>query len=633
MTPEEYANLLAEENQLKAEIPELEARLSKAKSEFERLSSAYQDPEIPLEHSNAAVERLEAHAAKIGEARDTILTAITRYQSTKAVEDAFGQFVKSFIRWLKKESTLIELNLHEEAKLALRKAKEEVEGADFGFDARTIALAKEIIAHRQAHLYSCLADTNLAIGEKSLPSDELQEYCAIAEELPTNFVNPADKPFHLSRALALRLHDAAWESKLLSEADMDTLDRLIALYEEFLAKSDLATDEVKRYAELTRIEAARHFNDLAKDIVSRRDKEAAKVLFARKRPWLEELLLNSTFRDSKEESDLTKNLLLESNSGMDAAEYKAVTNGLAAEASDESFEILAALLSAKDLEETKVNILLESVEKWPLGHKVRLVADAIRNDIPAVRVPTLYEAILNARPRRIDIVERADDLVLLSNKVPADQKIRFDAMLSGILNNPRAKRIATKSNSESVHALYPKKKFKEPIGKPAKSNEASFWSTSKRVLYALLLICLPVLLLAGGVAIAALQLLDVEIRFVAIALVTLLLIFLIAILIHVLKRFGRDERGAEVTRRVFIALSIIPFAASIVFLLMLKDIKGYDYWAYACAAGGWLMLLLPTMFLKERKNAWRFGVFFVALAAGLAALVFVAINLYQVSVA
>ena len=186
-----------------------------------------------------------------------------------------------------------------------------------------------------------------------------------------------------------------------------------------------------------------------------------------------------------------------------------------------------------------------------------------------------------------------------------------------------------KSKSDAIHALYPRKKFKEPIGKPTKTNEARFWSPGQRALYVLLLEVVPAMILAGWMAIAFLAPLSPDAMVDSVGAVVCVVLILITMIIAVTKRFGRDERASEFVRRLATILSILPSAFAIVALTILKDTPNIAYWSYASAGAAWLILLLPMMAFRERKNAWKFGVFFFAVAAGLAAIAFIVIHLIQ----
>ncbi|MCR5490765.1 MAG: hypothetical protein K6F32_01375 [Bacilli bacterium] len=625
MTELEYEKLLAEKEEIAAEIPVIEDQKKKAKARLERLEKAFSAPEISLEHAEAAVARLEDHAKKLAVIKESLNGVYGRYRNVKLAEESFKAFVKTLIGWFKKAAALADLNLFEEAKLALHKAKLEIDGADFGFEAKSIALAKEMLAHRKADLYARIAAPNLAANDKSLPLDELKEYMELAENLPTNYIDPADKPFHLSKALAFRLHDLALDSKQLSEPDLDMLDRLIALYDEHLDKADLCTDEVKKYAEEVRKEAIRHFNGLGAQAVEERSQEKAAKMLERKRPWLIDSIANPSIKDSETEADLPKNMLLEANAGMDSAEYKGVTDSLAAKPGDESYELLAALLAAKELEETKLNILMDSIKAWSLDDKVAMFALAIRDEVPAERLEMIYKSIFNTRPLRIDLVKRAEDLLLLRTSAPEKCKSRFESLLKGLLRSPRAKRIATKANDEHVHALYPHKKFKEPIGKPAKKTEVKSWSVGFMFFYVLLALIVPLALAAAGFYLCYLY--DLSQYLTDFGIAAPLFLFLFPFIFFIGKRYGFDERGSQNARRVLTLFSIIAFGVSLVYFILPDTLEIIKGWAYALMVCGWSLLIFPSIAFREKKNFWKFGVFSFAVLVGIANVVFMVLRM------
>ena len=616
MNEQDYAMLLQRKEELTQEIAALDKQYREVAGEMEKAREALAPFKAELPNAKASLAALAQQVDDLKKVLDSLNKIKARLAVFDSLESQYSSFVKSFLNIIKVNKQYQAESRFDDSFELLKQISEMVEQYDFGTEAKVLLIAKEIIAHQRADAFAGKGFQRIDSGESPLSENEQNEYMSLADSLPCDFIDPADKAKHL--CLSKRFELAALS--LRQQVSLECLDEDILAYEGYINVPDLHHEEADLYAESIRSYASCAYGELFAKALADGDDEAAVALYQRRRPFLEPL--PELVANAESEEELKKLLVIERSKEMDSAEFQATIIQLSSSNDEESLESLACIMSIEDLEATKKNILVKALEGWSFDQKVKLYALTIKKGLPIEQSESLYADLLATKPRRSQIESTYADLAFLRSSCPDKLKSKFAGLIKGLIRSPKAKRAKTKSKDEEFHKFFGESKYNEPIGKPLKTQKAySYWSGGKSFLYLLAVLVLPLAVAGAGVYFMFFMFKMPEpVSYFEYGLP--LIPILIGLCVHLIQRFGNDERIPTNISKIATILSIPLFGVALAYHFLPDALSVLEpYIGSMIVAGLSLMLLLVVPF-KDKSKIWRFLIPSISAAIGIAAAVF-----------
>ena len=508
----------------------------------------------------AAIREYKEKAKNLSKALDLLIESMANIDGLR----------KKAVFAIKKIHALVGLKRYEEAMAA----NDQLEADTLSFESEIDLVVKkhilEIVAWNRCSIWNFIADINVAKGVPSLPPEQFEKFAASVEALPLGFHTEEAKKAQEDKLLGFRCYDRGLIT-LNAERSLEDLKALLALLDETAKTEDHLLPTKERIAFLHGV-ACEEYNRLAEQFFDLdRNYDRAHELFLLRGYFEIEEITHDDYRLAKDETDfrlrfLDKEALREDDSEFSVSVY-AYADSIRNE--DElEFEILTRYALLNGLSEEKVTFLYSAANRLNFEQEVLFLGDLLERGLIPERHAGFFHGILAKKHKTLDLEKCAK--ALLNCKTMLDEPLRpaFEELLKDLLRSPHARKVLTKSARPEAHALIGEdlENFNRPWGRPVKNPVIKSWDFFNKVMFVTFAIILPasVLLAAFIILIALLR----EDPFVQYYLLAPLFAALFFVHVHIVARFGIDERGSAVYRRTLGLVCLGAAILSLVFYIL-----------------------------------------------------------------
>ena len=464
----------------------------------------------------------------------------------------------------------------------------------------------EITAWTRCALLNHWADCNIAEGKYSLTPENYEKYANAIENLPLGFHTQESLDAHKDKLLGFRCHDRGLTT-LNSPRSLEDLKALLALLDEANQTEKHLPATTVRIAYLHGV-ACEEFNRLADQFFDLdRDYDKALELFQLRGYFEAEEIVHDDYRLAKDETDFRLRFLDKEALRMSDAEFSVAVYAYADSIQKEDeleFSILCRYALLNGISDDKVAFLIAAINRLSFQLGVIFLGTTLECGL----VPERQKAILanlvahKNKEKVLDLEKSAK--ALLNCKTMLDEPLQgdFAKLLEDLLRSPHARKVVTKSARPEVHALIGEdlENFNRPWGRPIKDPGIRAWDYFDKAMFVLFAAVLPALLIAG--AFAALYLLLQTNEYVGYFLLGPLVLELVHIHLLVVGRFGVDERGSAIYRRILGLVALGCAAFALVFFITPQSLMALKPFAFMTMVFAGVAGLWGIFAYKDKKK-------------------------------
>ncbi len=608
-------------NELQNRIASLEAEIDALKKQKAQDDYAWEDKErflvtkkamASVSSRNEELSRLAEGFAKAKEEATSLLGKV------EAIHDA-SKKASSLLRELYFKARD---NKIDEA-FALTLAMEEIINEQKESAPVFASTLEEIKGYSEAYLYrrkyeSGQMDTGLA-----------RRYVDLCLNLPTRLHNEKEK-----QALLYRAYAAYYQAVVIEEKekphDLTTLKAFSEIEIEAKKVGEEASPTLRNAIKKVHEAFASEYNELAnRYFLEERNYEKAKGVYLLSLLLMPNEIGLEAYRSPDEES-FRLAYLLEGAVMKDDIQFVEDLHQLEKRTSlkEEDGIIFASVLSCPRISDSKAQSVFNLFDSLDFEKQVVLLGHCCRGEISEPRKHELYLRLCRNKKKGGNLEVMAKDLLLLQENCPENHKNEFEKILKGLIRGPHAHKIGVKSTSKAVHSLYGENEenFRAPIGKPMKKTQVKYLSKGAMagiiigfIAAILVVLAAPTLLFRflGGLDPIYLSVIEGG--------SSLLLFFVLASFMFA--RFGRDERGSALFRRLVGIHCFIMAAASLTVFLLPEQIGAYYIYGLGSLMGAGSVGLLSFLLFKDKKKRWSYSIYVPLALVLIAAIVFLALGL------
>lgn len=439
-----------------------------------------------------------------------------------------------------------------------------------------------------------------------MDDDSLERLSKCVEELPLE-IHPEDqKKRYLERIHSYRLIcKAKWA--VASGNSYEVLTSCLDLVKETKEKERGLSDLTKnRLAYLLGV-CCDIFNYLSTDAFDvRRNYPDAERLFLLRDAFEPSTIVHSAYRESEDVKEFHIRFLLAEARLMDDEAFSIAACAYAdsVRKHDEfEMDLLLAMLTMDGLTDSKKDALIAALNRLSFELEIYVLGTALQKGIDVGTQDKILHGILRHKKRELHLEFSAKPLLNCKKLLDESLQKIFGELLSDILRSPRAHKVCVKSNSVELHALYgeTEETMRRPWGKPMESDLVKAWSASTKFCY----IFFGLIFTLGIMATAFSVLLGMFTYNPILSYLVLAPMMVSLVILHfaICHRFGRDERGSAVFRRVLAIDALLKSVASVLYFAMpqmfavLAPVR-YTLIIFAAIEGLWALFIY-----KDKKRA------------------------------
>lgn len=426
-------------------------------------------------------------------------------------------------------------------------------------------MALEIAAWTRCSLFVHKGEANIRNGAPALTEEEFETLARMVEELPLGLHGEHQKKIMLDRVYGFRLYAKA-RRHVNEEDSFEAVHSSFELIRDYKQRDEEPSTLTKRRARYLYILALNEYNRLCINTfdVAREYKDAVALFRLRDNVLLNEVE-HPVYHDSKDEEDFHIRFLIREGTLMEDDAFAMTADAYAhTENADIETKVLARLHALPDLSETKSEALRAAIAKLPFERLITVLSIGLDHAMNLERQQFVWNLIDGCNHREIDLCKYGEILLNCKQKIDKTLQKPFQLLLNDLMRSPRARKIRTKSELPCLYALTgDAEDYKEPLGKPMPRTVARPWDFALKGMYVALAIIFPIVLLAVAEVSIYLGLIDsILVQYYLLAAPILALFF---IMCAIIARFGRDERGSAVARRLILLVCIVAAGVSALF--------------------------------------------------------------------
>ena len=537
-TETKYGEINAIQLSSEGALAQTDARIAKAKENLE------------------AMKEFRQKAEKLSNATNVLIEGMA----------SLDQFRRMAVLALKRINALVALKQYEEA----FKVNDELEAKAIDFEKGLDLVSRnhvlEITAWNRCELYAHIADVNAAKEEHALTEEELEKYTAAVEALPLGFHTEKAKNAQADKLFGVRCYDLGLTT-VESPRSFEGLKATIALLDEATQTEEHLLHTRERIAYLHGV-ACEEYNALATQYFDTdRNYDRSLELFQLRGYFEADEITHDDFRLAADETDFRLRFLEKEAIKMDESEFSVAVYAYADSIQKEDefeFEILRRYALLNDLSDEKLSFLVSAVNRLNFEGQILFLGSTLERGLAKNRHAAFFHNIEAQKKKNLDLEKCAKALFNCKTLLEESLRVSFEYMLDDLLRSPHARKVVTKSARPELHALRGEdlNNFKRPLGKAIKKPGVRSWDFFSKLVYVTFALVLPaiILLAAATIMCTAMR----EEPYVTYYLLAPLGLGLILGHIHVIIRFGRDERGSAVYRRI---LGLVCLASAVLALL------------------------------------------------------------------
>lgn len=470
---------------------------------------------------------------------------------------------------------------------------------DFGERLALQRNALEIAAWNRCSIYVHMAEDNIREGVAPMSNEELDEFESSVNALPTDIHPEEQKRRYLDRIVGYRLmNKARWA--LAEGNSFEVLEECLSLIKEIRESEESLSDLTKSRLSYLVTVTADIYNYLSVDAFDvRRNYQDAERLFLLRENFEPVSIVHDAYREAVDVKDFHLRFLCAEALAMDDEAFGIAVFAYAdsvQEPTEFELEILMNFLLLGSLSDTKKEYLVRAFNRLSFELEIYAFGTTLPKGVDAASQEKILKGICDHKKRELHLELCAKPLLNCKNMLDEPLQKRFGSLLDDILRSPRAHKVCNKSSNVDVHALYgeTEETLRRPWGKPMPSDLVKAWDFAAKFCYVAF-----ALILTNAICAAAFGLIFYMMgnsMWTPYVLIAPLALSLVIIHLAVCVRFGRDERGSAVFRRVLAIDGLLMSGASVAYFAMPQTLSmlapvGYTLIIFAGIQGLWAFFL------------------------------------------
>ncbi len=588
---ERINELLAEAKKAREEA---EKELAQTQAKVDEIDNIRIEADLSLPKAGQKLEEAKENYAKMKEFK---AKAKSLQEATELLIEGVAdidELRKFAVRSLQEISLLDKNGRFPEAFAKVDELEEKARSLDNGLEMIIRKHILEITAWTRCALWDHMADANIAEGKYSLPKEEFDKYIEAVAMLPMGFHTQESLDAHKDKIFGFRCHDRGLTT-LNSPRSMDDLKALLALLDEGVKTEKHLPATLERIAYLHGV-ACEEYNRLADQFFDLdRNYDRAHELFLLRGYFEESEIVHDDYRLAKDETDFRLRFLDKEALRMSDAEFSVAVYAYADSIQKEDeleFEILCRYALLNGISDDKVAFLVAAANRLSFQLETIFLGTVLERGLSPERQKLILANLIARKDKVLDLEKSAK--ALLNCKTMLDEPLRpsFERMLKDLLRSPHARKVVTKSARPEVHALIGEdlENFNRPWGKAVKNPVIKSWDFFNKAMYVTFAIVFPAIILAVGLVI--IYILLRENAFVSYFMLIPLILALLQVHLLVTARFGVDEHGSAIYRRILGLIALVAGIFSLVYFIIpqtLATVKPFAFMAviFASIAGLW----------------------------------------------
>ena len=555
----------------KKKTDEARRELEQTEEKIARIDSIQLNVDVSFPKTAAVLSRIEGNVSRIGEHRDAIAKLIGSMENIRKGVDEINELEQRFEAYLKEIYFLDGNHRYDEALQSLADLENLSKSFDYGNQLNVQKTLDEIIAWTRCCLYDHIGDHNIREGLSPFSQETLDEFIARVDELPTRIHKPEQIEVFRDKIRGFRCVIRAKEA-IANGRSFESLNASLALIEEIRKYHDsfsrFTTERFNFLVNTTTDE----YNYLCVDAFDvRREYKDAEALFNLRGYFEAERIIHNDYREAVDAHDFHIRFLKAEALRMDDEAFSIAVYAYAdsIRAADEfEFEVLCQYLAMPGLSTEKTGYLIAAINRLSFELMIVFLGYALSLGIEVERQAAILEGIYNKKEKIINLDKCAKSLQNCIDLLDESLQKRFINFEKCLLRSPRAHKVCVKSANPDIHVLYGEDPtdFRRPLGKPYSKTSVKPWDYSLKTLYFAFALVLPLLLCAAllGFVYGVFSNKNYGTYLIAapFALALLVLHFFVC------ARFGRDERGSAVFKRMVGLDALIKAGIALVYFVI-----------------------------------------------------------------
>ncbi len=616
--------------QAKKETAQAAKELDEVLAAKRRVDEIALETEVAFPKTDVVLDEIKGNLQKMDEKRKELSRLIDDAKTVRETSARIDILGKRLERIVKNIFLLDSQRRYDEALKWCDALETVAKDDDFGNQLAVQRNALEIAAWNRACIYVHLAEDNIRDGQAPMSEERLDAFEASVNELPTNIHPEEQKRRYLDRVIGYRLvNKARWA---LQEGNSYEVLSACLDYAKEVRESD------RSHSELTRSRLAYLmgvccdiFNYLSVDAFdSRRNYPDAERLFFLRDNFEPVSIVHDAYRESVDVKEFHIRFLDSEALLMDDEAFAIASAAYADSVRDPDefeLEVLMSFLTLNFLSDSKKEALVRAFNRLSFELEIYALGMTLPKGVEVELQDKILNGICGHKKRVLHLELCAKPLLNCKRELDESLQNRFESLLKDILRSPRAHKVCNKSSNPDVHALYGEEgeDLRRPWGKPMASDEVKAWGSGAKACYVIFgLILTNALSAAAFGVIFALMGSDRLAPWILIApFVVCILIFHLA----VCARFGRDERGSAMFRRMLALDGLIKSAISVVYFAIPETLSMFSPVGYTMIVVAGLEGLWAFFLYKDRNRVAAVLTLVPLLLCEIASLVFLILAL------
>ncbi len=555
----------------KRKTDEARKELENTEAQIAEIDAIHLSVDVSFPKTTEVLNQIENNVGRINEHKATVKKLLDSMALVRKGIDDINALEKNFELFLKEIFFLDGNKRYEEALVRVDELEALANSVDFGEQLNVQRTLLEISAWTRCCLYDHMGDHNIREGVTPFTQEQLDDFTARLDTLPTRIHTPEQIEIFRDKIRGFRCVMRAKEA-LAAGHSYESLQQSLALIEEIAAfRASFSRFTLERFNYLKNV-TTDEYNYLCVDAFDvRRVYEDAEALFDLRGYFDTDKILHDDFRKATDTRDFKIRFLKAEALRMDDEAFSIAVFAYADSirtADEFEFEILAQYMTMENLSDTKVSFLLAAVTRMNIELLILFLAYALTLGIEVKRQSAILDGIYGKKEKAIYLDNCAKSLQTCIELLDESLQKRFGIFVKSMLRSPRAHKICVKSANPDLHVLYgeDREDFRRPVGKPFSKSQVKPWDIALKGLYYAFALILP-LLLCGALFGFLFQFMP-RTQYGPYLLGVPFVLIMLVMHLFICVRFGRDERGSAVFRRVVGIDSLLKAALCLVYFIL-----------------------------------------------------------------
>ena len=619
-------------DEAKARTAEAEKALAEVKAETAKIEALDLNVEPTLSKSKEVVVKIKKNLKTIQKKEDELNGMCLSLSGAFSAAEMMEHYALHAETVLRLVHLLASRGRYNDALRMLEELKQPILDLDFGLPLKFQRVAKAIYDWNKADLYAKKGEREIKNGDLPLSAEEMDEYGRINDSLVVSLRDQRAKDYHLDKRNGFLFVTYAMHEK---EVDQDK-DSFLALQPKRL-EIDMLGENMSQLTRERANEVIKIFEDEYNKLSTaafeeQRNYEEALFYFQNKAGVKPEHITHKAFREAENETEFRFYFLEAEALKKTEEEFAIDCRALVVEAKykgDFPITLLAHYLALPELPSEKLQLLMRELSHLTFERLLYVIGKAMEIGLDEPRQALAVDTLITKKKKRGNLEDMAEYLVLLNEKLEETQKAKFASLLKGMIRSPRARKVITKSQDGNVHALRgeDKENFVKPLGKKMKNTNVKYWDVINKFLYVALAVIMPLLVCAAGfVVLHFVKDLGLAGKFLYLA---PFVIGFVAVNCVIFLRFGRDERGSEIARRLIGLDALWKAVLGLLFFILPTQLSFFAPYGYFLLISSALEGFWGFLVFKDRRKVCGFLFYLPTLLCTIASVVFIILDLMK----